>query len=390
VLPKGVARVKLNSRFFFPFDEQYNNDGDTEDVATDLNTTLDSSIFPDVLGPLEDLFNTIAPGSLPDGVASLGESVVSFEYKAIEFRFRFDFGITDRLTAGIEIPYRWIEADVDQARVDTSNATVGFNPAFNPGMPPGPGNLPLLPVSLGGEKNDAQATELAQQELENLGFERIEDWRDDGIMDMKIGLRYQYLRRKNWRLAFTGGVRLPSGQVDDPDNLIDIGFGEGAFALFFHSNNDYRGIKNLVLNATFKYELFLPDEQTLRVVDDPDRPVTANKEEVDRNLGDVLEIEGSAVYEFLPGTAVSLLYKYARKFGDSISGDMGFNYSALEAESDGWEHIIVAGLSYSTIPLYQQKKFPIPLTAGLSYRNRFAGKNRFKTQYIGLTLAFFF
>jgi hypothetical protein len=128
----------------------------------------------------------------------------------------------------------------------------------------------------------------------------------------------------------------------------------------------------------------------MRVPDNVDQPITPNKEEVDRNIGDIIEINTSASYQFLKGTSGYLEYMYAHKFEDSISGNQGFAYDQLEAESDRDEHVFKVGLSYSTIPLYQEKKFSLPLKLHILYRNRFAGKNALKSQYIQLGIAFYF
>ena len=115
-----------------------------------------------------------------------------------------------------------------------------------------------------------------------------------------------------------------------------------------------------------------------------------SKEEVDRNIGDIIEINTSATYQFLKGSSVYLEYMYANKFKNHISGNRGFAYDQLEAETDRVEHVFKVGLSYSTIPLFQEKKFFLPLKAHILYRDRFAGKNVLKSQYIELGIAVYF
>ena len=369
VMPTGVTGIDLTVKFYLPIDERFNDDGDVEDAAADFNAELDSSVFPD-LGALDPFF---------PGLASIGSSVVSFEYKATEFEILIQRGITDRMTIGIKLPYRIIKNDVS-ARLDSSTANVGKNPLVPGGVAPlaVPGTTPFTTA-------DVQNL-LAQ----SFGYKPVETWSDEGFQDIEAGFRYQYLKTDNWRLAFTGAVRLPTGKVDDPDNLVDIGFGDGTWAFLFFLNNDYTGIENLLLNATLRYDLVLPDKEVLRIPDNVDQPITANKEEVDRDIGDYFKLDLSASYQFLKGSSVLLQYEYTNKLKDSISGNQGFAYDQLEAESDQISHVFKAGLLYSTIPLYQEKKFPVPLRAGVLYRNRFAGKNALKSQYIGLEISVFF
>jgi hypothetical protein len=247
-------------------------------------------------------------------------------------------------------------------------------------------------------------------DIPGFGFKRFQTWTANGFSDLEAGLRYQYFKSEDWRLAFTGGVRFPTGRVDDPDNLTDYAFGAGAYALLFRLNNDFV-ISNLwknkqaskseqvpgdigaldpgdlMLNGTFRYDLVLPDHEKKRVSGDVNQPITTNKENVKRNLGDFFEYEISARYGLLKGLNASALYKYSFKLRDRVSGDQGFFYKSLEEETESKSHIYILELSYSTLPLYLEKKFPLPISAALSYRNRFAGSNNvLRSQYIGFAL----
>jgi len=383
VLPKGVFSANVKYSYYVPIDVRFDSDGDEEDLAADFNTALDSTVFPD-LGFFEG-----PPFNLP--VASLGNSIVDFEYDFQDLMFTFMYGVTDKLSVGIEIPIYYNKNNVD-ARLDTSNATVGKNVALNSFLPlTVPGTVPLTDEDI----QDLLGTGLDINgdgivEVEGFGYKRFETWSGTSLSDIEAGARYQYLKTENWRLAFTGGVRFPTGEVDDPDNLVDIGFGTGAWALLFRLNNDYTGIKNLLLNATFRYDLYLPDEEEKRVPDDVNQPITRNKERVDRNLGDAFELEVSGAYEFLEGFSLSALYEFRYKMKDRISGDQGFMYDSLEDETRTRKHLGIIGISYSTIPLFRREKFFLPLVASIEYENLFAGKNILKQQVISFSLTSFF
>jgi hypothetical protein len=282
-----------------------------------------------------------------------------------------------------------------------SSANVGRNPRAG-----APGQPPLIPIAAGGIP---LTTDDVQQLLgpglggiPGLGFKRFESQTNQGLGDIEAGFRYQYLRTADWRLAFTGAVRAPTGEADDPDDLADYALGAGAWALLFRLNQDYT-ISNLwgrrpagapgelVLNGTVRYDLVLPDTETRRVPDDVNNPLTANKEKVDRDLGDKVELEVSGRYVLPRGFWLWALYRYGFKLEDQVSGDRGFAYESLEEETARTEHIGIAGVGYSTVSLYRAGAFPVPLNVILSYRNRFAGSNNaFRSQYIGLNLQVFF
>jgi hypothetical protein len=390
VLPKGVMRASIENNFYFPVDEKFDDNGDEEDLAADLNGVLDNSVFPG-LALVEGAFG------MPSGSANIGSTIISFERDYSVHKFLFAYGITDKLTAGIEIPWMYTKNDVE-ARLDTSNATVGktqigasMGAPLAPLAGPFPDTVPLTAEDVqnfAGEGIDFDGD--GTVDIEGFGYKRVENWSDSGLSDIQVGARYQYFKTKDWRLAFTGGVQIPTGEENDPDSLVDWGLGTGVWALLFRFQNDYTGIENLLLNVTLKYDLALPDEETLRVPDDVNQPITRNKEKVDRDVGDVFEFDISGTYQFLEGFSITLNYIYGYKWEDDISGDMGFRYSELEVESDYTEHIGKIGLSYSTFSLFQEKKFPVPLVASILYRNRFDGKNVNKSEYIGLNIAVFF
>jgi hypothetical protein len=443
VLPKGIFRVESENNFYIPITQRYDPDGNLEDLAVDLNANLNSSVFP-VLGLVEAGFG------LPAGSANLGRSVVDFEYNLFDFVFHFQYGLTDRLTLGIEVPYLY-NGNTVEAELNTSNATVGKNAALNTIAPLAvPGTVPLTTddvQNLIGDGLDINGD--GTVDTPGFGFKRVESRNKSGFSDIEAGFRYQYFKNRDWRLAFTGGVRFPTGEVDDPDDLVDIPFGTGAYAILFRLNQDFvisnlwkknatpvkvasaaldSGSRNtlfqsdvakseqvpgpfsseqvkvakseevpglsplgdLTLNFTFKYDLVLPHHQTKRVTD-PNNPVATDKERVRINIGDIFEFETSANYTFLKGLSFFGLHRYLFKLKNRVSGDRGFNYDALEKETKLTSHIFKVGLSYTTLPLFLEKKFPVPLVGTILYRNRFAGSNNaLKSQYIGLNLSVLF
>lgn len=386
VLPKGVSSVKVESNFFFTIDKRFNSDGKAEDIAADFNTSLNSDVFTS-LRPLDPFVG---------GKASIGNSIVSSNFDIIETYTTYMYGITDRLAVGIMIPYWWVTNNVD-ARVDSSpgsGANVGLNPCF--GVAGCPSTSPIIPLALGGVRLTTENVQgllgSGLPGIPGFGYKRVETWSDNGLADIEAGFKYQYLKRENLRLAFTGGARFPTGKKDDPDNLMDLEFGSGAYALLFRLYNDYTGIKNLILDATFKYDLVLPDKENKRVPSNVNQPITTNKEEVKRDLGDKFQFEGSGRYSLLKGFDFFAIYNFRGKFKDEISGsNPSLNTDSLEAETRRIEHIYEIGFLYTTVPLYKEKSFPLPLTTSISYRDRFAGKNNpFDSQFISLVLQLFF
>ena len=385
VVPKGVFKIEVESKFYFPATQRFNPDGALEDIAIDFNTSLDSNVFPG-LRQLESAFG------LPADAAKIGDSVVAFQLEFIDLLTSLQYGVTDRFTVGVIVPYYWQTSKV-AARLDTSRATVGKNAALNTLVPLSiPGTQPLTAEDvqgLLGQGLDINGD--GTVDLPGFGFKRFETWSDNGFGDLEAGFRYQYLKTKHWRLALTSGVRFPTGRVDDPDNLVDSAFGMGAYALPFRINTDFTGIANVVLHTTLSYDLYLPDRQVKRVPDNVNQPITSNREEVKRDLGDIVRVEVLGRYTLLQGLRLLGLYEFGAKWKDQVSGKKGFAYTSLEEETNWTSHIFIVEVSYTTVPLYLAKRFPVPLVASLAYRDRFAGSNNaLDTRFISLQIQAFF
>jgi hypothetical protein len=372
VLPKGRSAIFIEGKFYLPVDQRYNEDGNKESLAADFNTNLNSRVFP-------SLRLVEAGFGLPLGSGSLGNSVVSFEYDFDIIELNYAYGITDKLSFGFKIPW-WDVKNSVSAELDTSKATIGKNSAVPGGFAPigFPGTKPLT------------ATDIQSLLARNYGYEPIQSWSRSGISDIQAFLRYQYYKSESWRLALTGGVQFPTGKEDDPDSFVDYPFGTGAWAGLLRLSQDYIGTKNLFLSTTLRYDYYFPQHFEMRIPNDVDQPITVNKETVDRKIGNYFEFEITGNYEFVSGLSFFLTYKFGYKWRDDISGSMGYAYNVAEAETNAKEQVYIVGFQYSTLPLYLEKKFPIPIIGFIGYRSRFAGENVLKSDYIdvGLTVIF--
>jgi hypothetical protein len=354
VLPKGISRVNVMYSYYQPIDQRFDSDGNTEDVDSDFNFPISAALIG---------------GSISSIV---GDAVVDFEYIYRDLIIDYQYGLTDNLTLGIHIPYYWNKTDLKQLAVDNTNA----DPPYN-GYPPA-----VLLAGLTGAL-----------EADPFNYDPLKTWSDSGISDIEIGTRYKYHDDETWRLAFTGGLRLPTGETDDPDNLLDTEFGAGAYALMLRFNNDYVGIEDVLLNITVSYDLTLESSAKVRVPSYQGETImpSAQKESVDRNLGDIFRLSFYGDYTFSDKVSTGLEYEYASKGKDSVSGDMGWLYSELEEDSDWTSQTLVANVTYSTVQAYMDEEAAIPFDAYLEYESVFKGTNEFlKQDFISLGFNLYF
>ena len=398
VLPKGRSRANVSTAYYFPIDTRFDENGNDEDIAAYYNTTLNNYIFPILAG-----FEESQGGPFPDGTANVGDTIVTFEITGTELSADYQYGLTDKLTVGFSIPYSWYKREVT-SEVSTTNANVGKNPGYDPDNadpsdPYDPRWYPVVPFGVPLTENDVidllsgglDVNGDGRPDIEGYGYERFGSWSENGIGDIILGGRYQYFKNDQWRLAFTGGVSMPTGDADNPNDLMDMPFGADTWGLIFQLQNDYIATKDLILNFSLKYHLYLPDTVTLRVPNAVDIPITTNQEEVDRDVGDQFKFNTSATYQFNAGLSGSIEYQYWKRLKDEIDGKLGFAYESLEDLTDKTAHMYLIGISYSTIPLFLEKKFSVPLNVSLTYENVFAGSNNFlKQQDIILSLSVYF
>lgn len=383
VLPKAIWRATANYTTMLPTDQRFDPDGNTQNPAIYFNGNLNSQVFPG-LGLVEQGFG------MPAGSGTIGTSVVSFEYSSQSLNMALEYGVTDRLQVGLYIPYIWAENKVD-AQLNTANATIGKNAAINTLAPLAvPGTVPL--TAQDAKNLLSSGLQVGSTFIPGLGFKPFDTWKGNGFGDFDLGARYQFVKTVNWRAAAGLGLKFPTGKEDDPDNLVDWALGNGAYAPLFRLSTDYTGIKDLVLNATVKYDWYLPSTQTKRVPNSVTAPITTNpKVEVDLDIGDVFRVETGVEYYFTKEWKASVTYQYGAKQKDGASGPAGFNFNAIEERTDWTEHVLGGGVSYDTSQLFLQKKFPLPFQISLGYSNRFAGTNySLKAQYLSVGLQIYF
>ena len=387
VLPKGYFRMMFDGQFYIPFSNRYNNSGDSVPMGQPFSIPLNSQAFP-ALAALNPFVG---------GNATLGNSQVDIKRHLQQYLFQPTYGVTDRFTIGMNIQYVSVRNEVT-ANVDSSNATVGFATVPNPFGAIAPLTGPFAVPG---------TTRATTQNIQNLlktqfGLAPIQTFNAEGIGDLEIGGRYQYFRSDNFRAAFTGGARIPTGRTDDPNNLVDVGWGTGAYAVLFQFNQDLMFQKDglgkrlgfpapgeLLINTTIRYDLNLPNTQQARVCNP--NLICNNLDNVRRDLGDVLAVDVSAKVGVLyDGLMFVPRFWYSYKWKDQFSGDKNLPYGDLAIDTQRTEYIYFLSLLYSTVPLVGQGKFWLPASLSVTYRDRFAGTNAVDSRYIGVNAQFYF
>jgi len=178
----------------------------------------------------------------------------------------------------------------------------------------------------------------------------------------------------NFRTAVGGMLRLPKGQVESPDNFVDLGTGRGATAI------EGRWFGDVLLGSRFwqsfivRFNKPFEDDQEMRIIDLPNEELAPlyRKQTVKRKIGSAFEFETTPRIVINNFFAISGQYVYRHKAQDHYTGtftipaavtgfsDITLDASTLDLETETFEHRLGGGLSFSNIYSFEQGKAKIP------------------------------
>jgi hypothetical protein len=178
----------------------------------------------------------------------------------------------------------------------------------------------------------------------------------------------------NFRTAVGVTFRLPTAQIESPDNFIDIGTGRKATTV------EGRWFGDVLLGSRFwqsfivRFNKPFSDDQEMRITDLPNEELAPlyRKQTVHRQLGTTFEFETApriVVNDFL---SVSGWYMYRNKKQDNYTGaftipaavtgfsDITIDAATLDLETAQTEHRLGGGISFSNLYSFEQGKAKVP------------------------------
>jgi hypothetical protein len=178
----------------------------------------------------------------------------------------------------------------------------------------------------------------------------------------------------NFRTAVGGIFRIPTGQIESPDDFVDLGTGRGAKAV------EGRWFSDLLVGSHF-WESFVlrvnkpfSDTQEMRILDLPNEELAPayRKQMVHRSLGTAFEFETSPRIVVNDYFAISGQYVYRHKAQDHYTGtftipaavtgfsDLTIDASTLDLETETKEQRLGGGIAYSNLYAFDQGKAKVP------------------------------
>jgi hypothetical protein len=179
------------------------------------------------------------------------------------------------------------------------------------------------------------------------------------------------------RVSVAGILRLPTAQRPAAADFVGLGTGDR------QTDIEVRGFADLLLNRRFwtsavvRYALQQGDRLTMRITDRPGDPFPARfrEQEVQRDLGDVMEIELAPHFAPTDALSFSADYRFRQKGADSYAGTftvpgpgatpLVLDASTLGLDSGRREHRFGVALTYSTLRGYAERRARWPLEVSL-------------------------
>jgi hypothetical protein len=178
----------------------------------------------------------------------------------------------------------------------------------------------------------------------------------------------------NFRTAIGGIFRFPTGQIESPDDFVDVGTGRGAKAV------EGRWFSDLLIGSRFWQSFILrfnkpfADDQVMRIIDLPNLELAPlyRRQTVHRQLGSAFEFETTPRIVINDFFSISGQYVYRHKAQDHYTGTFtvpaavtGFanitlDASTLDLETETKEHRLGGGISFSNLYAFEQGKARLP------------------------------
>lgn len=227
--------------------------------------------------------------------------------------------------------------------------------------------------------------------VNTLNYKPLGSWGGEGIGDIEIGVLHRFTDWKQAGLAFAAGLILPTGREDDPDNIVDFGFGDGQTDLFFEFRGGYQ-VPNTrwSLNAFTRFTYQFEHTRIMRVVESNDFPLGIDKGVFKEKLGNRYDFDGTTNFQVTPWLGLSTGYVYTHitqaKYESPFIKANQINAANTEVHS----HSLRGGLHFSTLPYYKSGDFFLPFDTNITALSIVGGKNQNSFNRYDIEFRFYF
>ncbi len=292
------------------------------------------------------------------------------------------FGVTDRWTLGGGIPVVNYKNDIQLSKT-ASNIAAFKKIASELGVDELNQGLQQL--------DDIDLISTFHTELQKKGYNDLEKQDQTFLGDLQLASLYRMDDLGLLQSQFRLNIILPTGPKFNSDNL-------AAFNQFGYTSLEpqiisaHPLINRLKIAGLLGLRIYVPDQVTVRVPENEDDilPSAEQKETVKRSPGMKLTESLQLSYSASSAWTFFGISEWSQKSSDRYEGSGQKRYDLLSRDTETQTHVVIGGISFSSVEAYQKSKKGIPAMVSAQISDTIAGKNveRQLVQEISGTLFF--
>lgn len=366
VLPKGVRSIRVGG-LITNVDGWYNDYGVTSGVAEPFNQNLSYARL--LKAEKNENLKLNVESQLRNKKVDLnslaGQSYADINTTAVVTLPAIAYGLTDRWMLAVAMPIVYTNMDV----------ATGFV-----------GSPQLQQLVSDFSQKSRKQTALIQQkltdviatEIANKGYKPLADQEKTQLGDIVLMAKYLAHHSLNYSWALTNTFTFPTAHVRDVNKVVDPTPGDGQF--------DYGITSTIEVPVTGQIKLVNQTSYTIQFSDRRETRIPITKAErlssdidygATRDIGDIVTSSIGALYSPWSLLTVGGSYTIGYKERDQWSGGQFSRdrYEVLGVETEQFMQAAYLEASLSTVNLYREKSFPVPLMAGLGVGKVIDGRN---------------
>ena len=375
-LPAGVRALVLRQVETTQINSSFTGNQSKKDYSFNLNIDAPSiqaatKLVDVYLEPLKQM----SPEAY--NAFSLGEYKIDANAQVSVQALALAYGITNRLTSYISVPYYRAKVSMNMVRTKNNNNSE-VKKLVNQTVS-GASNQDLASSFLQGATSalpDISGENIQSIIVNYLGYQPLGTWEGQGLGDIDWVFIYRLTDAAEWGMAATAGVTLPTGRTDDPDILQDIPFGDGQTDVFFEFGGGATHSSKFISGDAFmRYTHQFAKEKTLRIPESEDYALGTYKANFKEKLGDKIDLSIGPTMHFTSWMHLNLGYLYNYTFESRYESPYSDANSVLQKDTNQESHTLRAEIGFSTVDSYTKGNFVAPIMIKLSGQKVMAGKN---------------
>lgn len=356
--------------------DRFDDSGQSQSIAAGLNRSLvlsDYAAMDPRLKKLDGALRSVDPALADQLLAT--NLATDFELRVRTVMPAYEYGVRDWLNVGVRVPVVTREGRARFLAQTVNNAAAararigGLSPELGEGL-----------RDLGAQRFD---TAYFQGKLfAEKGYDAPSDFSKTELGDVEFGGKFRLVKQDSWISSLQIGARAPTGSRPSRTNIFDRGSGNGAWAAGVQLFNDVYPKSWLTLGSNVRGGYYFPDRFETAVPKDPSDLLPSSRDQdgqwrtVSRRQGFEFlgEISATARFDRRRWQAWGA-YQVLNKGADSFSGDGKLYYDGLSQGTAVDTRSLEAGIGYSSIPDFLERRTKVPFEINALYNWMIAGRN---------------